>query len=812
MSRAGAADQPDVRAAWAKAGAEQVPHPLVCHAIDTAAVAEVLFPVLLGPRCRDELLAGLAPLENPAGWVAVLCGLHDLGKLSPAFQALRDDLALRHMGNVAAGNIQLLSRIKGVGRTDTPHGLFTAVHVERLLRTWGARREVAAALASVLGGHHGFIPTAASLNEAEDKVNHHGGKKWAGWCDVLVDELVRLWHLAAAPPRAWGDVRVRIGGAIGLAGLASVSDWIASDTSNFPYAGTEAELVAYTEKARELAEQAVGRMDWSRWQPPADTSFRSLFPRIDGGPRPIQQVVERLGVSRTALGIVIVEAPTGEGKTKAALQCAATCVRQLGLTGMYVGMPTRATSNHMFNEINDFVSDHAAELRARLLHSSADEHLAAEALRAGSDSGEPRPADVGRDEPGDGEMLARDWFTRKRGLLAPVAVGTVDQVLKTVIRSRHVFVGLAGLSGKMLVLDEVHAYETYMSTLLDRLLWWAGRLGIPVVLLSATLPSIRREELVRSWCAGRNGRDPYHVPALPKSSEYPRITWSDGTDHRVYGAEVAELNVDRVVRLIRLNDDEIVGWLLERIEQGGCAAVIHNIVHRAEGTFDQLKNAVARLSDQQQPELIFLTGRVAPKTRHEVEERLRSAFGPEASQRPERAIVVGTQVLEQSLDLDFDLMVSDLAPVDSLIQRMGRVQRHNRAERSAHLYQPVLAIAGVEDTPQGPNFPRYMTSVYQRMLLLRTWAVLRDKREVRSPEQVPELVDAVYAPSDAMPCPPGWEEQWRKAAGQLERARENDKHDAREIYAPQPWDDQDIGKLTTRPKSPRRTRKERGRR
>jgi CRISPR-associated endonuclease/helicase Cas3 len=105
-----------------------------------------------------------------------------------------------------------------------------------------------------------------------------------------------------------------------------------------------------------------------------------------------------------------------------------------------------------------------------------------------------------------------------------------------------------------------------------------------------------------------------------------------------------------------------------------------------------------------------------------------------------------------------------------------------------------------------------MTSVYQRMLLLRTWAVLRDKREVRSPEQVPELVDAVYAPSDAMPCPPGWEEQWRKAAGQLERARENDKHDAREIYAPQPWDDQDIGKLTTRPKSPRRTRKERGRR
>lgn len=812
MSGAGVIEQPDVRAAWGKAGRAQVPHPLVCHAIDTAAVAEVLLPVLLGPRCRDELLAGLAPLGNGAGWVAVLCGLHDLGKLSPTFQALRDDLTLRHMGAAAAGNIRLLTRIKGVGRTDTPHGLFTAVHVKRLLGKWGARREVAAALASVLGGHHGFFPTAASLNEAEAKVNHHGGSTWAGWCDMLVDELMRLWHLSAASPRAWSDVQVRIGGAVGLAGLVSVSDWMASDTANFPYAGADVELVAYTEKARELAAQAVGRMDWSRWQPPVDTSFRCLFPRTGDGPRPIQQVLERLGDSWTASGIVIVEAPTGEGKTKAALQCAATFVRQLGLSGLYVGMPTRATSNHLFHEISDFFGDHAAELRTRLLHSSADAHLAAEALRVGSGSRELHPSDVGRDEPGEGEMLARDWFTRKRGLLAPVAVGTVDQALKTVIRSRHVFVGLAGLSGKVLVVDEVHAYETYMSTLLDRLLWWAGRLGIPVVLLSATLPSSRREELVRSWCAGRTGGDPHDVPALPESSTYPRITWSDGTDHQVHAAGVAQLNADRIVQLVRLNDGEVIDWVLDRIEQGGCAAVIHNIVRRAEETFGLLKNAVARLPEAQRPELIFLTGRVVPRTRHEVEERLRSAFGPEAPQRPRRAIVVGTQVLEQSLDLDFDLMVSDLAPVDSLIQRMGRVQRHHRAPRSAHRHPPVLALTGVEDTPQGPRFPPYTTSVYQRMLLLRTWAVLRGKREVRSPDQVLELVDTVYGSWDAVPCPPGWEQQWHTAAGQLERARKNDEYDAREIYLPQPWDDQDIGKLTVRSTSSRRTRKERGRR
>lgn len=812
MSGAGASGQPDVRAAWGKAGKEQVPHPLICHAIDTAAVAERLLDVLLGPTCRDELLAGLEPLGKPAGWVAVLCGLHDLGKLSPAFQALRDDLALNWLGEAAAVDIRRLSSHKGAGRTDTLHGLLTAIHLERMLRRWSAQREVADTLASVLGGHHGIFPMAESLSQAKDAINHHGGEKWAGWRDALVDELVRLWNLPEASPHSWGKVKIGIGAAVGLAGLASVSDWIASDTTNFPYAGTTVELGAYMEGARELAEQAVRRSDWSSWRPPADTSFRNLFPRTDGGPRPIQQVVERLGNSRSTLGIMIVEAPTGEGKTKVALQRAATVVGQLGLTGMYVGMPTRATSNHVFDEIGGFLGDQAAELRARLLHSSADEHLAAEALRAGSATTETYPVDVGHDGPGDGEVLARDWFTRKRGLLAPVAVGTVDQALKTVIRSWHVFVGLAGLSSKVLVLDEVHAYETYMSTLLDRLLWWAGRLGIPVILLSATLPSIRRAELVLSWCAGRNGGAPDDVPALPEFSQYPRVTWSDGVDHQVCGAEVSELNAGRIVHLIRLDDDQVINWLLQRTELGGCAAVIHNIVRRAETTFDQLKNEVARLPEGQRPELIFLTGRVAPKTRHEVEERLRRAFGPEATQRPRRAIVVGTQVLEQSLDLDFDLMVSDLAPVDSLIQRMGRVQRHSRAERAAHLHEPVLAITGVTDTTLGPQFPSYTTSVYQRMLLLRTWAVLRDKKEVRSPEQVPQLVDAVYGPPDAVAWPPGWEKQWYKAADQLIRARENNQYDARTIYLPQPQNNREIGELTERPTSPRRTRRERGRR
>jgi CRISPR-associated endonuclease/helicase Cas3 len=779
---------------------------LVCHAIDTAAVAELLVEMLLGPACRAELFDGLAPLGKPAAWAAVLCGLHDLGKFTPTFQALRDDVALSLLGEPAAADIQWLSQHKGVGRTDTFHGLLTAADLHRMLLAWGMECTTAISLASALGGHHGFFPVAAQLEETDAKFRHHGGAKWAQWRDRLVMELARLWGLPEPSSLPWAEVRVGLGAAVGLAGLASASDWIASDTGNFPYAGPEIDLTWYVGRAREQAKEAVRQLGWAPWRPPEDTSFRHLFPHADA-PRPAQQVVERLVSGWSGPRILVVEAPTGEGKTKAALQCAARLVQRLGMAGMYVGMPTKASSNHLFGEISDFLDEHAAGLKARLLHSNADDHLAARALRAPVPPRTPDPSDVGRDEPADGQALAREWFTRKRGLLAPVATGTVDQALKAVIRSRHVFIGLAGLSGKVLVLDEVHAYDTYMSTLLDRLLWWAGRLGVPVILLSATLPSTRRSELVRSWCAGATRTDPQAVPALPTDVPYPRLTWSDGRHHRVEAADVLDLNAARIVALTQVSDEKLADWLLARIKEGGCAAVIHNLVSRATDTFTRLQAEVERLPEAERPRLLFITGRLAAGPRNETEQQLREAFGPSSTQRPMRAIVVGTQVLEQSLDLDFDVMVSDFAPVDSLIQRMGRLHRHRNTDRWPGVRTPVLALAGIDDTPSGPRFPRYTTLVYQLIVLLRTWVMLRGLPELRSPEDVSGLIDAVYGPPEAVACPPGWEQQWSKGVAALDRARSYDKDAARVMYLPQPYDDLDIATLTERPKSTRHTRR-----
>lgn len=784
---------PDWRGVWGKAGTGDVPHPLICHMLDTAAVAELLYPVLLGARCRDELEAGLAPLGDAAAWVAVLCGLHDLGKFSPAFQSLRADLAIDLLGDAAAADIRWVSPVKGVGRTDTPHGSLTGVHLELMLRSWGATASVSQQLAWVLGGHHGFFQDAETRRQARDAINGHGEEKWATWRTGMVEEFVRLWGLPDPSSLPWDRVRIDLAAAVGLAGLTTVSDWIASGKKNFGYAGVDVDLVDYVETARKLARKAVDELDWIPWRPEEDSGFSDLF---KSEPRPVQRAVEVLAKDQDRPSILVVEAPTGEGKTKAALQWATTLIRHQRLTGLYIGMPTKATSNQARHEVQTFFTNQAVDPRTRLLHSSAGEHL----------------VDIGRDEAGeDCVAVASDWLTLRWGLLAPIGVGTVDQSLKGAIRSRWVYVTLTALSGKVLVIDEVHAYDTYMSTVLDRLLWWMGRLGVSVVLLSATLPSGRREELVRAWSAGASGYKVSEVAALPSAGGYPRLTWSDGREHRVPTVpepEVSSLNAKRRARIECLGMDGAAEWALEQVKDGGCAVVIHNLLRRVADTNDRLVKMIKLLPRDERPELIVLTGRLTAKVRKERENQLRRYFGPRSKERP-RAIVIGTQVLEQSLDLDFDAMASDLAPIDSLIQRMGRLWRHRRINDGS---PPILAITGVVDSDKGPRFPRYAVTVYPEILLLRTCALLRNQRELTSPENVSEFVDAVYGEDETIPCPAGWERRWETAIGKRDAARAHDKYLGTEVYLPQASSHVRLSDLTVRATSSSRTRKDSGRR
>lgn len=778
-----------VCAAWGKAGKDQV-HPLICHIIDTAAVADLLVDILLSPQSRDELRAAFEPLGNPDAWIATLCGLHDLGKQSPTFQGLKADLAAARFDGPAAADVRLVQKRPGLGRRiDTPHGLLTAMHMKDLLLRWSAPPLTAEAIAVALGGHHGYFPDGAVLRQARREVNNHGGQSWEQRRDMVVREVLGLRGLPDPQDVPWRDVHVSNASAVTLAALTTISDWIASDTKNFPYADIRA-LPAYAKRADKLAAAAVERLELRPWAPPA--TFAELFPENEA--RPVQTVIERMTLGRTAPTLIIVEAPTGEGKSKAAVQGAAALIQNLKLMGTYIGMPTRATSNQMLEEVEELsarVGDD--QVTVRLIHSSAQEDLSSEAGAT--------PTDVGRDDPDDSDVRAQEWFTRKKSLLTSVGVGTVDQALKAAIRSGHVFVRLAALANKVVVIDEVHAYDTYMSTLLDRLLAWLGRLGTSVVMLSATLPSRRRHELVAAWQSGLLRCLPKETPEMESCTAYPRVTLAGAGKPVVQSTGLSELNAGHRLHLARVRDEDVADWALEQVAGGGSAVVMHNLVRRVVDTCTILEQRIAALPAGERPQLIMIHGRLDRPVRRAAEAALKGAFGKDGT-RP-RAIVVGTQVLEQGLDLDFDAMLTDLAPVDWLIQRAGRLHRHNKNARRG---EPVLAIAGVEDTDAGPRFPRYTERVYAPMALLRTWAVLRDRRFLEIPNEVTGLVDAVYGPLEAVACPVGWEEVWQVAAEKLTHAQRAAQRNARLMYLPHPSAVVHLGELTRHSKNAGRTR------
>jgi CRISPR-associated endonuclease/helicase Cas3 len=778
-----------VRSIWGKNRGSPRPHLLICHVLDTVAVARVLLPVYLGPRCRNSLQTALTPLGDWEMWTALLCGLHDLGKCSPAFQALELELARDLLDPEGFKDVEKVGLLRTSERLDTPHGVLTALHLKRILHKWGVEKHEAHAVAAVLGGHHGTVPQAENIQHARSAVGDHGGRRWATRCSELVQFTLRECGVALPDEPQWQKVQFDTTALVGLAGLVSVSDWIASDRVFFPHAGTDVELDGYLDKARPVAANVCAQLGLRSWNPPGDSRFLSMFPEEQA--RPVQMVTEQVSQWGKGPVIVVVEAPTGEGKTKAALQCASAVAHRSGSNGCFVAMPTRATSKQTLGSLQELLR--GSTITARLVQG-----LSATGVDSYAAGGHSSRTTVG-------DVEARSWFRGKRGLLTCIGTGPVDQVLRGGIRSQHVFVLLAALSGKVLIVDEVHAYDAYMSTLLDRLLGWLGLLGVSVIMLSATLPTGRRQELVDSWRAGALGLPLRDVPCEGETcTAYPRVTWSDGEKVRSVASGVSTLNGDRRIHLDQVEDTAVVAWVLERTADGGCAAVIHNTVRRVEATWSSLSDVVRRLPEHNRPRLLLLHGKV--KNRVAVEQELTALVGPapdgcvpdgDAQGRSRRLIVVASPLLGQSLDLDFDVMVSDLAPIDELFQRMGRLHRHPRLCRPDAVSVPTLAITGVDERRDGPRFARGWTAVYRKLLLLRTWAVVRDRREIWCPDEVPGLVNAVYGADDLVPCPQGWHTVWKEAADQRAAFLERQRYEAEVRYLPVPVPDVALEELTT---------------
>lgn len=698
--------EPAARAVWAKSG-EYGGHGLLAHLLDVAAVTEAL--LLHEPessRIWASQQCGLPP-EHAVRWLAAITGLHDFGKAIPGFQALWPD----GMQVDLARGLAFPASACGV----TAHSCATAALLGKpLLGLTGADVSWLRHVIQAISAHHGYHFLSEEVNRSRPT-----GEPQA-WAHARQQILEVYWKLLT-PQGTPALEELALPVVNWLAGLTSTADWIASNPEWFPLGERHDDLQAYYADALRLAGEALHRIGWS----PAHTLLAApsetdaLLTRIVGREgvraRPLQEVSDRLLRNVSGPALLLVEAPMGEGKTELAFLAHLRLQAANGHRGLYVALPTQATGNALFRRaltfLNGFVEDHAD---VQLVHGGA---------AVNEDVVHLRGIDNGRET-----LSASAWFSqRRRPLLSPYGVGTVDQALYATLNVKHHFVRLWGLGNRVVVLDEVHAYDTYTSGLIAALLQWLKAMGSSVVLMSATLPQARRAELVAAW-----GLDPGLVPALP----YPRTVLVDAAG--VHGAHF-EARPLPPIHLAGLAEslEVLADKALELLGGGGCGALIVNTVDRAQKLYGLLRD---RLADDI-PVLLF-HARFPADARGEREKQVLERFGPDGA-RPVRALLVATQVAEQSLDLDFDFMLSDLAPVDLLLQRAGRLHRHIRVRPMAHV-EPWLWVAGLQ-----PAFPDLKDTawgyVYDAYILGRTWALLGRETLLQLPGDIDRLVQEVYS-------------------------------------------------------------------
>lgn len=769
-----------VRSVWGKFN-HQSDHwyPLWAHLEDTAAVASELYAYRFSESQRN-LLADAFGNERLARALAVwLAAAHDVGKATVAFAMKVPVLRARMEG---AGLVFPRLEPSKADQRAYPHGLAGQHAVRDFLSSHASdvrSKAAVRAISQIIGGHHGTFPPHTDpppvFGSAEDE----------SWRSVRRQLLERANRLSGLSDQDWQVIlRAKITEPVQalLNGFLIMCDWIASDVSFFPITSQIGSNESSSICGAKSAVEAL-RLDRS-WSPIAVGDAHGYYGQVFGidEPRPVQlQSAEMVnGLSEPSL--VLIEAPTGEGKTEIAFTSAQTLAEKFGLSGVLLVLPTRATSNAMFSRTLNWleaVIPPRSSVSATLAHGKAEFDEQFEGLVSASYQAQIYDEDASPDP-----VVANQWFRgRKKNVFADFVIGTVDQLLFTALKSKHSTLRHLGFSSKVVVIDEVHAADTFMQTFLHVALEWLGAYGVPVVALSATLPPAQRAALLASYQRGalfakgvlqprtpaRRAKDPrWALPQrLAKSMEYPLITTIGA---REFGQSTARPSGRETKYVISsVSEEQRVDQVLELAGRGGCIAVIANTVDRAQDTFRQL-------AERFDGEIRLLHSRFSTESRSETEKELVERLGPSSENRPEQIIVVATQVIEASLDLDFDMMFSDFAPTDLLLQRLGRVHRHARSqsERPQHTRQAQMVITGGADIIEGSNTPTFLSGserVYGRSLLLRSAAALQelfageDRKLITIPADVPDLIRTTY--SEAPPIPDAWREAFEQ--GEQER-------------------------------------------
>ncbi|MFI6359822.1 CRISPR-associated helicase Cas3' [Streptomyces sp. NPDC050743] len=744
------------------------PYPLVRHLLDAAAMALHLWDVYLSDGQRRGIAAGLGLVGDwgRAREVVGLCaGLHDIGKLS-GFQFCSRHGSEFLSEELAAGRSSMCGERYG-------HDVAGMRVAEDVLAVLGfdddGEMDAAERVAEIVGGHHGRF----HRNEQVSGSAFLGGPVWAR---QRVAHASTVYGLLGSPP---APESFDAAPAVLVTGLVILADWLVSqeDYLRRRQRALESSLGAHfaqscLDAAALVAGAGLEPVQLQRKE------FAEAY-GISGRPNPLQQsVMEELPAAVGSAGrggILLVTAAPGDGKSEAALEAERVLTCAFGTRGFAFLLPTMATSDQMYGRIaRTLLRQSGQGAGLTLVHSMAwlnsayadeDLHAGPGVITCDADEGLP-----GGERVPTGRRPAQWLRGAKRPLLAQFAVGTIDQALMSILPVRHNALRLLALSGKTFIVDEAHAYDPYMQVLLGRLLNWLGTYGVPVVLLSATLPASVSDRLIKEYLQGA-GHSRRALAGRTFPAPYPGWLYVDGATAKSaqmspsrQREQAAERSMDLQVRIEPVvhgaqggarNRLAVVERLVEPVAtgEGGTALVVCNTVGDAQETYRRLRERFDDRSYADGGIVQLLHARFPGDVREERTSEVTDGMG-RSGPRPVRRIVVATQVVEQSLDLDADVVISDLAPLALLLQRAGRCWRHENwwakngyphgRGRPAWARGPRLVV--LDPLAEDGRLPRQWGEIYSEFLLAATSAKLAGlpKGTVSIPGDVQELVEAVH--------------------------------------------------------------------
>lgn len=735
---------PAARAVWGKTSSDfqrtgiwdGLWMPLVQHMDDSAAVAHLLWHTWLPVGLRRHLCTKLNFTDGQAAaWVTFLVAIHDVGKASAPFAAKARPLQ-SHLETAGLPCAHTTAQAS----LDHHHSTISDAALRAWLTSHGINARATRAWGSLVGSHHGTDRTTNRTNTDPA----YGTDPWPATRLELIDWMAHRCNITPLLPTL-AAIKPAANTIMILTGFTVMSDWIASDQYQFPITTT----------LTSGHNRAVNALDHIGLQGPwqADNSPTGLPARLGLPPQATLNTLQAHAIDAAASmdqpGILLIEAATGAGKTEAALAAAETLAATHHLGGVFFALPTMATSDAMFSRVHAWAerqhSDHGHSIH--LAHSKAAFNEAFTALH------QSQLASIDGTDTHD-RLVALEWLAgNKKGPLANFVVGTIDQILFAALRSKHLMLRHLALASKVIIIDEVHAADAYMEVYLHRALQWLAASGVPVIICSATLTTTQRDNLVGAYLAGLTDTTPTHT-----TTGSGDIHITSATPTTIHSSHITSPSTPTPVTVAPLGDDDgtITDFLSSQLTDGGCAAVIRNTVAAAQQTADYLRHRFG------EDTVTLIHSRFVTVDRLTIERTIRHELGPHSPDRPDLRIVVGTQVLEQSLDIDFDLMVTDLAPADLLLQRIGRLHRHRRAHRPAPLAQPRCYITGVTDWTAPIAEPVESTTlIYGAARPLRAIYTLNLNRGGSTfdlPTDLAPLIGRAYAPpTPDMPSP------WREA-------------------------------------------------